>query len=241
MDPISELFEQLDTWRHFPAYQLERRADAFFALYLREVLEEVSGVPLSPIVIPELPLRRGTLWLGENNQAVRVDFALFAKDGSRAYLVELKTDLASLRERQDAYLERARGIGLRPIVEAIVRDILPATVEEQKYVHLVAALAQLGLVELPPELEPAFFPVLRRDRAKHVARIRVCEREVPIELVYVQPLAIARASSICVDFERFASVVKRHPDPFSQTFAAYLLRWRDRAGGEPPRCGASPR
>lgn len=234
MDRVTALFENLDAWRHYPAYQLERRADAFFAIYLREVLAEVTGTPLSPVIIPELPLRHGTLWPDGNNQADRVDFALFAEDLSRAFLVELKTDHASLRRRQDEYLDRAREIGLRPIVDGIVRHIVRATDEEQKYQHLVAALARVGLVELPPELEPAFFPQLQRGRVAHLDRVRVVERDVPIEVVYVQPTHTDRASATCVDFEQFAGIVRRHEDPFSQTFAAHLLRWRDRAGSTTP-------
>jgi hypothetical protein len=34
MNPIDALFDRMDTWRHFPNYQLERRADLFFASYL---------------------------------------------------------------------------------------------------------------------------------------------------------------------------------------------------------------
>ena len=47
----------LDTWRHLPAYQLERRADIFFALFLPDVLEEKFGVPISPVLIPEFPVK----------------------------------------------------------------------------------------------------------------------------------------------------------------------------------------
>jgi len=36
---IDNLFNLLDDWRTLPAYQLERRADIFFALYLDKILE----------------------------------------------------------------------------------------------------------------------------------------------------------------------------------------------------------
>ena len=35
-----DVFELLDDWRHLPAYQLERRADIYFAMYLPELLAE---------------------------------------------------------------------------------------------------------------------------------------------------------------------------------------------------------
>jgi hypothetical protein len=34
MEPLNQMFEMLDRWRHLPAYQLERRADILFAIYL---------------------------------------------------------------------------------------------------------------------------------------------------------------------------------------------------------------
>ena len=36
---IERVFKLLDNWRHLPDYQLERRADIFFALFLPEVLK----------------------------------------------------------------------------------------------------------------------------------------------------------------------------------------------------------
>jgi hypothetical protein len=32
MDPLDRVFENLDRWRHLPAYQMERRADIFFSV-----------------------------------------------------------------------------------------------------------------------------------------------------------------------------------------------------------------
>jgi len=36
MKQIDTLFDRMDAWRHLPNYQLERRADIFFAMYLPE-------------------------------------------------------------------------------------------------------------------------------------------------------------------------------------------------------------
>ena len=36
---LNKLFETLDDWRNLPAYQLERRADVFFAIYLDEIIK----------------------------------------------------------------------------------------------------------------------------------------------------------------------------------------------------------
>ncbi len=45
MKQIDTLFNRMDAWRHLPNYQLERRADLFFSLYLPEVLEAKLGFP----------------------------------------------------------------------------------------------------------------------------------------------------------------------------------------------------
>ena len=55
------VFDNLDKWRHLPNYQLERRADIFFSLYLKEVIEEKYHVKLQDTIIPEFPIQLGTL------------------------------------------------------------------------------------------------------------------------------------------------------------------------------------
>jgi hypothetical protein len=117
---INALFERLDTWRHLPGYRLEPRVDIFFSLYLKQVLEIHLDVQephnddgVLDVILPELPLRRGTLY-GEQvdspNKSVKVDFVLFRADLKKAYFVELKTDVSSRREEQDDYLKACAGM-----------------------------------------------------------------------------------------------------------------------------------
>ena len=119
---ICDIFELLDKWRHLPDYQLERRADIYFALFLPDVLEARYG-PCE--IIPEFPLRLGTLWPKGSrtllpdkkrkwqNLSVKVDYVAFTKDPQAVYFVELKTDLKSLKDDQNAYLKRAKGMEFR--------------------------------------------------------------------------------------------------------------------------------
>ena len=53
MKQIDALFDRMDSWRHLPNYQLERRADLFFALYLSKALEAKLGFPIRPELVPE--------------------------------------------------------------------------------------------------------------------------------------------------------------------------------------------
>ena len=59
MKQIDTLFNRMDAWRHFPNYQLERRADIFFALYLPEVLEAKLRFAVGSELAPEFPVRIG--------------------------------------------------------------------------------------------------------------------------------------------------------------------------------------
>ena len=88
---ISDLFGLLDKWRHLPDYQLERRADIFFALFLPEVLGKHFGICINPILIPEFPIRKVTVapWLAKNGRddsSKKVDYLALQKspDGKSA-------------------------------------------------------------------------------------------------------------------------------------------------------------
>lgn len=227
--PIDALFDTLDAWRHLPAYQLERRADIFFALYLREVLEAELDVHVHPELIPELPLRLGTLRpeSGGSNQSKKVDYAAFEPDEGRVWLVELKTDAASRNSKQDDYLVAASERRFQDIVAGI-RTITLATgaTHRSKYLHLVHALSRWGFMELPPSL---------REDSPHstghaFSEVRVVG-DASVDVVYVQPTA-DRGGDQAIGFERFASIVERNGDRLSQRFARSLRLWsRTVAGG----------
>jgi len=226
VDPVETLFSHLDRWRNFPGYQLERRADVFFSVYLKGVVEEFVGVALGDEIIPELPLK-----LEKTNQSNKVDYALFAKDRSRVFFIELKTDGASRRSKQDTYLAAARRLGFRRVVEG-VRNILLSTSAHRKYHHLASALARLGYLTLPSELRSHVYPNPRSGLLSHLKRIVVAAEDPVIEVIYIQPEATDGDN--CIDFARFAEHVGRHPDPFSRCFAEHLLRWKTVAGSSEP-------
>lgn len=232
---VDEVFDLLDRWRHLPAYQLERRADIYFALYLREVLEAELGVELDPRLIPELPIRRDLVFPETpSKQSVKVDYAAFERGHGRVWFVELKTDAGSRRDAQDTYLERAKALGFRAIAEGL-RDILQATNAPQKYFHLATAMADHGVFELPEGLETYVHPTPRRGLTRELQKIRVMS-DAAIEVVYVQPHADGTKGLI--DFATFARHVDQHDDPLSRRFARSLREWGTiDAGAVPPRGG----
>ncbi|MDD5456761.1 MAG: hypothetical protein PHV30_06990 [Candidatus Margulisbacteria bacterium] len=101
MDKIEELFKMLDDWRKLPAYQLERRADIFFALYLKEILGESQGTSNDLIIIPEFPL------ISKGNHTNKVDYFVWDRIKNKTYLIELKTDKKSVNKKQINYLMMA--------------------------------------------------------------------------------------------------------------------------------------
>ena len=76
----------MNAWRHLPGYRLEGRLAPFFELFLLDVLGECLDVELHPVVIPEFPLRKGTLD-GNNgsNQSYNVDYVAFSMDRREAF------------------------------------------------------------------------------------------------------------------------------------------------------------
>lgn len=232
MNPLGTIFENLDRWRHYPAYQLERRADIFFSVYLKGMVEEVMGVALEDEMIPEMPIKRDLIWSElPTDKSVKVDYALFSKDRSKVFFVELKTDSGSRREAQDHYLETAKKLGFAKIVEGFT-SIIRKTSAHQKYHHMATSLARLGYLSMPHDLREYLYPTPRSGLSERLREMSVTGTDSAIEVVYVQPLSTNGDN--CVDFTRFAAFVARHDDPFSRMFAEHLLRWRDVAGSSPP-------
>lgn len=232
MSRLEALFANLDRWRHFPNYQLERRADIFFSLYLREVAEEVLQVELEDVLIPELPLLKRELVRSSRptDESVKVDYALFARDRRVVYFVELKTDGGSRREKQDEYLRKAREVGFTRVLEGLC-SIARSTQAHQKYHHLLTALARLGFLSMPADLEAFLYPP-RRGLSERLRAMTVVPTSAPIEIVYLQP--VATRGDTCIDFATFAAHVERQGDPLSALFAAHLRRWSAPAGSIPP-------
>ncbi len=233
MNGIEDIFDTLDRWRHLPAYQLERRADIFFSLYLAEVIEAHTGTAVAAESIPELPIKRDLIWSDRpTRQSVKVDYAFFAADRSKVFFVELKTDGSSRRAEQDEYLQRSREVGFRRIVDGIV-GIVHATKAKQKYAHLLCALQEAGCLRLPDELLTYLYPKPRPGVTKCLRQVEttVATDEFEVVVLYVQP---ELGAGDVIDFEAFASVVGQHDDVLSQRFSRSLRGWRVTAGSVRP-------
>ena len=234
-DEISELptiervFDMLDRWRHLPAYQLERRADIFFALFLPEVLGRHFGISVNPTLVPEFPIKHEVYNTSNKADYLALQESQDGKPAARAFLVELKTDMASRRDEQDKYLGDAVDMGLKELVKGVL-DICSASNQKPKYVHLLKLLSDVGLIEY----EDGLFPVAR-GYSEVLKRIRdeVERRTVwpSLEVVYIQP------STDIIDFKEFADVLEEGGgEGIRILFAKRLRRWAiDKAGSPNPK------
>ncbi len=147
---IGTAFDFLDEWRHYPAYQLERRVDIFFAVYLRGFLENRLGVALKPTIIPEFPIRLPTEAI-KNSKRVKsfmsskVDFVLVTESKTTAYLVELKTDAASHDSEQEKLYRKTAGENFRDALQGVL-EIARSENASKKYLSLLHKLMSVGLL-----------------------------------------------------------------------------------------------
>ena len=239
---IERVFDLMDKWRHLPAYQLERRADIFFALFLPEVLGRRFGIHMNPILVPEFPIKKCG-----SNLSTKVDYLALSKDGESAFLVELKTDMASKRSPEGREQEKLLiGTAERKfddVISSFVGTLHRRPIERgtrRKYVHLVHDLIQLdvlvcdnkeklyelafgerstGIYDIMETVKPASW--VRGDKPK-------------VEALYVQPVHCNSDKTRVVDFRTFAGFVEGYQggSDIGRLFADYLRIWASTKAGE---------
>ncbi len=196
-EAIEKMLVNLDTWRHLPKYQLERRADLFFGLFVRQLIAEHTGDRISPVVIPEFPFK---LYDGTNH-TVNFDYVLFSEDGRRVYILELKTDANSVDGDQLAYLKKAADKGFEEVVSGIA-EVRSKTGHKGKYDYLFSLLDQIKFKE--PEIILLYLtPKLPPKKEQEL-------QENNFELIY---------------FDEAAAILEKTGGSVECLFAVYLRRW----------------
>ncbi len=219
---MNQIFDQLDSWRYLPNYQLERRTDIFFAMYLPEVLQQFTGIPIMPTLIPEFPVRRGSVDVGgDSNRSFKIDYLAFSQNRETVFFVELKTEMKSRRSEQDRDLKAAQAAGMAAILRGLL-EIMVATNERGKYYQLLKMVETMGLVKLPKALDEMAESGRWRGISEVLSAVTINPVVRQCEIVYVQPSSDGPNT---IDFEAFAAVVAAHPDPVSARFAESLRRW----------------
>ncbi len=205
-----------------PDYQLERRADIFFALHLPAFLSDREGFKVNPLMVPEFPVRIGTIYPHiPINKSFKIDYVAFAEDLSRAWFVELKTDASSRRDKQNAYLQAAQHVRVPALIDGVLK-IVAATAAKHKYCCLLRLLERLSLVELPAELEGAL------QSSRWASAVDVCLPKVvitspamPVEVLFLQPVSTHPSE---IGFDEFADWLEGRGEA-AERFAASLREW----------------
>ena len=228
MNQIETLFDRMDEWRHLPSYQLERRADLFFSLYLAEVLEAKLGFPIREQIVPEFPVRIGTIYPDiPIHKSFKIDYLAVSVDGATGVFVELKTDGMSRRDSQDKYLTAAKDVGPSALLDGVL-EIFRATQAKRKYFHLLQHLEMMGLFRIPERMRQIMSREGLRGAEEASCEIEITTRAAKSTIVYVQPIG---EGEDVVSFWDFRGVVLRHQDPVSERFAESLSRWATTTAG----------
>jgi hypothetical protein len=234
VDHVAAVFDRMDAWRHLPKYQLERRSDIFFALYLPEVLEARLGLPIRGEVTPEFPVRKATVYSHlTGDDCCNIDYLALSTSETESVFVELKTDQASRRVQQDDYLLKAQQVGLPALLGGIC-SIFRATTKPYrlKWFSLMLHLQEMGLLQIPDALCEIMACESHRGAPDASKGIVITAPSARPHIVYVQPLAGDAGDDVVISFEEYADVVARHGDPLSQRFAKSLLEWSSIKAGK---------
>lgn len=217
-EEILKIFETLDHWRHLPAYQIERRVDIFFAMYLPYALEACCNVKIKEHLVPEFPIKKKY-----SHRSYKADYLAISKDGGRAFLIELKTDMKSRRKKQDDAYKRAENMGLRRLVEEIIR-IRRKTKQQRKYGELLDLLAKLDIV-CPAAKRKSLFSKQKINEYRNMVE----KSEPNIEILYIQPES--SSTNNVITFYQFADAIEGRGE-VATLFAGYLRRWAKIKAGD---------
>jgi hypothetical protein len=229
MNNKEALFERMNSWRHLPNYQLERRADLFFSLYLSAAVSQKLENSFSDFLIPEFPVHINTIYPQiPSDKSFKIDYVAISKDGKHIAFIELKTDSNSRRDNQDKYLLAANKVGIQALLKGIVR-IFQATNSKRKYYYLLRMLEDAELIQIPCSFKEIMTRTNLTGINEAAQSIAITSREINTTILYVQPNGDSQNT---ISFEEFADIVDTFDDKLSQLFSNSLRQWAKRKPGE---------
>ena len=204
---IDNLFDLLDDWRHLPAYQLERRADIFFAIHLDVILFNLYGIKID-LIIPEFPVRIGEISEKHSaiNRSFKIDYLVYSNISQKVLLIELKTDQLSLRDKQQWYLESAKKIMLPGLLRGL-KKIYAATSQKVKYNSLLERLENVNWIQ-------------RVDNTFEI----VCLEHEP-EIIYIQPVNPISQPNV-ISFDDIIKTLEGSDNALTNRFIESLEKWK---------------
>jgi hypothetical protein len=200
----NKLFDLLDHWVSFPNYQLERRADIFFAVHLDQIFKTIRNVEIE-LIIPEFPIRIGTIYPDVNiDKSYKIDYVVKIKDKNKVVFIELKTDSGSRRESQDKYLQASQDVGFQALLGGL-KQIYEVTKYKTKDQSLLKDLSKAGIINFESD------------------KITIPNVKYESEIVYLQPKSNGGKSEI--GFKEIASALSSSGDAITKRFCKSLEEW----------------
>jgi len=199
---ILKTLDLLDDWKKLPAYKAEPRVDFIVAGALPEILQRRYGCKVN-IIIPELPIRIGSIY--ENIQidkSYKVDFYVNLENEKHLF-IEFKTDSNSRRIKQDKYLLASQEVGMKVILEGIIK-INAVTTYKNKYNYLINKLIDAKLIWND---KSSYKPIISHNQ---------------IEILYIQPKA---KNTNEIGFNEVSNIMNESEDIFYKRFSEILSSW----------------
>ena len=142
--------------------------------------------------------------------------------------------MESQRDVQAEYLARAQKRGMRKILCDLKR-VSEATSPDRrgKYVHLLTAIANLGLLRLPDERQMGGVETSSQGWRNFINGVEIGSSfPAAVEVIFVLPESLEQAN--CIGIEHVAGVVKGRGE-IGRCFATYLRKWSRQKAGSRPR------
>ena len=214
---IEAMLKNLDRWRHLPKYQMERRADLFFSLFIKEIVQGsnfTENKRLHNTIFPEFPYKNSS----ERNTTVNFDYVMFSEDLKSAFILELKTDPNSASDSNNSYLEKLDAS--TTMFSEIITDIFMVSTKSKhksKYKNLFIELERIGIIERCGDIGW---------QCKH-------QISKPI-IIYLAPgLKKTDSAKIkLIDFHEAAATLEKIGNGVEKQFAKYLRQWQDITAGD---------
>lgn len=247
-DPLKTVLDKLDEWRHLPKYRLEQHVDVLFGMSLPRVLSQCFDIPACELkVIPEFPIRYGTLRGCEifkrgkagPNQSFNVDFSVWHETCGQVFLVELKTDMDSLKSEQlcDMSKVAAHDGGFGAFIGGVAE--IAEKGDARKYTQLIWHLHKVGAMHVPKTFCQLDMNEAKPGLTGKTGVFRCCcpaeaYKAATPKLVLVSPESPkdhvdVPAGFECIDFRQYAHAIHGTGE-LEDMFAYYLLRWQSPAG-----------
>jgi hypothetical protein len=204
-EAIEQLFSNLDSWQHLPAFDLGRKADIFISVYLPEYLKKRYGYDVQ-MIIPDFPIRVGTVRpLTDSNGSFKIDYFIKVRKPNKVILLKFRTNNKTSRPEKDWYLAEAKRKGIRQLLTGL-KKIVAASSPKSQFDYLLERLECTGLIQLSGKGD-----------------FRILDAECDITIIYVQP--DSTPSLNIITFTDIADFISEQRDDLSQRFARSLREW----------------